>query len=92
MFYRITVDPRLFNQYSDALYYRGSIPCRGKSFFFYISASRPALGPSQCSIQSVLEALSQGLKRAESVADHSPLSSVEAKNGGDIASLPNTSA
>jgi hypothetical protein len=61
---------------------RGSIPGRGKIFFFILS--RPALGPTQHPIQWVPGALSPGIKPPELEADHSPPSSVEVKNGGAI--------
>jgi hypothetical protein len=45
------------------------------------AAYRPALGPTH-PMQSVLEAVSIGVERQKSEADHSPTSSAEVKNGG----------
>jgi hypothetical protein len=42
-------------------------------FIFLLTASRPALGPTQPTIHWVLEVLSPGLKRPGREADHSPL-------------------
>jgi hypothetical protein len=49
-------------------------------FTFTFSASRPALGPTQSSIQWTPESLSMGVKRPRREADHSPPSSAEVKN------------
>jgi hypothetical protein len=54
----------------------GSIPGGGWEFFF-TTASRTALGPTQPSIQWVPGALSLGIKRPGREADHSPPSSAE---------------
>jgi hypothetical protein len=67
---------------------RGSIPGRGKRLFFYCTASRPALRPTQPPIQFVPEALSPGVKGPGREADHSPPTSAEIKNGGAIPPLP----
>jgi hypothetical protein len=40
-------------------------------------SSRPALGPTQPPIQQVPDALSPGVKRQDSEADHSPPTSVK---------------
>jgi hypothetical protein len=42
---------------------RDSIPDRGRGFFFFVSASRPALGPTQPPIQWVPGVLSPKVKR-----------------------------
>jgi hypothetical protein len=58
---------------------RGSIPGRGKRFFS--TSSRPALGPSQPSIQWVQGyALSLGVKQPKREVDHSRQISAEIKN------------
>jgi hypothetical protein len=49
---------------------------------------RPALRPTQPSIQWVLEAPFLVVKRQGREANHSPPSSTEVKNGGAINSLP----
>jgi hypothetical protein len=49
-----------------------------KNFHFCIS-SRPVLGPTPPSIQWVQGALSPGVKRQESEADHSPPTCAEVK-------------
>jgi hypothetical protein len=51
-----------------------------------------ALEPTQPSVQWVPGAVSLGVRRQECVADHSPLSSVEVKNGGAIPPLLSTSS
>jgi hypothetical protein len=61
----------------------GSIFGRGMEFFFFATASRPAVGPTQPPIQDVTRgggALSPGVKRPSGEADHSPPSSAHAKN------------
>jgi hypothetical protein len=70
---------------------RSSIPYRGKIFMFS-TASRPALGPTQPSIQWVSEAISTEVRRQEHETDGSFPSSAEVKTGGAIPSLPNTSS
>jgi hypothetical protein len=50
------------------------------SSFFHITASRPALVPTQPAIQLVPGAISPRLKRPEREANSSPPSSAEAKN------------
>jgi hypothetical protein len=50
---------------------RGSIPGKGKNFFFS-TVSRQALGPIQPNIQWVQGALSPGVKRPGHETDHSP--------------------
>jgi hypothetical protein len=56
--------------------------------FLYSTASRPALGPTQPSIQSVLRAISQRVKRPGSEGDHSHPSSAEVKNCGATPPFP----
>jgi hypothetical protein len=46
------------------------------------------MGPTQPPIQSVLGALSLGVKRPGHVADHTPLSSAEFKNAWSYTSTP----
>jgi hypothetical protein len=62
-----------------------------KNFHFSISA-KSVLGSTQPPIQCVPWALSAGIKRPERKADHSPPTSVEAKNGGSIQPLSHTSS
>jgi hypothetical protein len=57
-----------------------------------VTASRPALGPTQPPIQWVKRALSLGIKWPGREADHSPPCSAEVKNGEAIRPLPNTSS
>jgi len=45
--------------------------------FLFATTPRPALGPTQTSIQWVPGALTPGVKRPGREADHSPLSSAE---------------
>jgi hypothetical protein len=52
----------------------------GLGIFLFTTASRTALEPTQPPIQWVPRALSLGLKRQGSEADHSPPSSAEVKN------------
>jgi hypothetical protein len=56
----------------------------GARNFFYSTASRPALGPTQTSIQWVPGILSSALKLPGREKDHSPPFSAEVKNGGAI--------
>jgi hypothetical protein len=56
---------------------------RTRDFVFSIT-SRLALGPTQTPIQWVPGAVSPEVKRLVHEADHSLLSSAEAKNGGTI--------
>jgi hypothetical protein len=56
--------------------------------FLLITASRPALGPTQPPIQWVPGALSVGVKRLGREADGSPLSSAEVKNAWFYTSTP----
>jgi hypothetical protein len=70
---------------------RGLIPTRGKIFLLSI-ATRPALGPSQPSIQLVLGVLSLRVKWQGHEADHSPPSNTEVKNGGAIPPLSHVSS
>jgi hypothetical protein len=52
---------------------------RGLGIFFFTTASRKALTPTQPPIQWVSGALSLGVKRLGREADHSPPSSAEVK-------------
>jgi hypothetical protein len=56
--------------------------------FLFTTASRTALGPTQPPIQWIPVALSLGVKRPGSEADHSPLSSAEVKNAWSYTSTP----
>jgi hypothetical protein len=53
---------------------------QGLGIFLFTTASRTAVGSTQPSIQWVPGALSLGVKRPESEADHLSLSSAEVKN------------
>jgi hypothetical protein len=67
---------------------QGSIPGRGKRFF-YSTASRPALGPTQPPVQSEIEAFSQRVKRPGHEADHSlPYSAEVNKRGSYTSTTP----
>jgi hypothetical protein len=68
---------------------RGSELSMGEIFLFS-TTSRPAMGPSQPSIQWLPGALSPRVKRQGCEADHSPHSSAEVKKGGSIQPLPHT--
>jgi hypothetical protein len=56
--------------------------------FFFTTASRPALGPTQPPVQLVPGALSLGVKRPGREHDHSPPSSAEVKNAWSYTSTP----
>jgi hypothetical protein len=60
----------------------------GARFNLSSTAFRPALRPTQLHIQWVPGALSLGVKRSGRVAEHSPTSSAELKNVGDIPPFP----
>jgi hypothetical protein len=68
------------------LIFEVSIPGGGWEFFFFTTASKTALGPTQIPIQWVAGALSLGVKRPGREADHLPPSSAEVKEC--IASTP----
>jgi hypothetical protein len=63
---------------------------RGLRIFLFTTASRTALGPTQPPLQWVPGALSLGVKRPGSEADHSPPSSAEIKNERSYTSTPPT--
>jgi hypothetical protein len=65
---------------------QGSIPSTGKISLFS-TASKPASGPTQPSIQWVLGAFSLGMKQLGREADNSPPSSAKVMNGA-IPPLP----
>jgi hypothetical protein len=67
----------------------GSIPGMARLFSTH---SRPALGPTQPPIEWIPGAISPGVKRPGSEADHSSPSSAEVKNGGAIPPLPHMSS
>jgi hypothetical protein len=69
---------------------RGPVPGRDKILLFS-TTSRPSLGPTQPPIHWVPGAISLRLKRQGREADHSPPSSAEVKNGGDIPPVSYTS-
>jgi hypothetical protein len=50
------------------------------------------MGLTKLSVQSALGAISPGVYRPELEADHSPPSSAQVKNGGDIPPLPDMSS
>jgi hypothetical protein len=88
-------DPRERSRYSDWLWSKrprgwNLSPSTGKTFLLYTS-STPVLGPTPPPIQRVLRALSLEVKQLGCEADHSSQSSVEARNGGAIPTLPHTS-
>jgi hypothetical protein len=62
----------------------------GAGNFSLITASRPALGPTQSPIQWVTETLPLGVKRPKREADHSPPSSAEVKKAWSYVSTRNT--
>jgi hypothetical protein len=61
---------------------------QGLGIFLFDTVSRPALGPTQSSIQWVPGELSLGVKRPEREADHSPPSNAEVKNAWSYTSTP----
>jgi hypothetical protein len=70
---------------------RCSNPGIGKIFLFS-TAFKPALGPTQPTIQRIPEALSPGIMWPGREADHPPPSSAEVKNGGAIPPVPHMSS
>jgi hypothetical protein len=52
---------------------------QGLGIFLFTTTSRPALGPTQPSIQWAPDVLSLGVKRSGREADHSPPSNVDVK-------------
>jgi hypothetical protein len=52
----------------------------GAGISFFITMSRPTLGPTLSPIQWILEALSMGVKQAEHQADYSPQFNVKVNN------------
>jgi hypothetical protein len=61
---------------------------RGPGIFFFSTASRTALAPTQPPIQWVRGALSLGVKRPGREADHSPPSSAEVRNAWNYTFTP----
>jgi hypothetical protein len=61
---------------------------RAGIFFFFTTASRPALEPTRPPIQWTPEALSLGVKRPVREAEHSPPSSAEVKVAWSYTSTP----
>jgi hypothetical protein len=61
----------------------------GLGIFHFSTASIPVVGPTQLPFQWVLRALSRGVKRPGSEADHS-LSSVEVKKAWSYTYIPPT--
>jgi hypothetical protein len=59
---------------------RGSIPSRGRDFYFFVTASRETLGLIQPPIQWVSGVLSQTVKWPKRETDHSPPSIAVVKN------------
>jgi hypothetical protein len=66
---------------------RSSSPGRGKIFLFF-TPSRPVPGPTQPPIQCIPRALSSGVKRPGSEADHSPQTIAEVNNTWIYTSTP----
>jgi hypothetical protein len=58
---------------------QGSFPCRGRVFFLFATASRPALWSTQPPIERVPDTLSLEVKRPGHEAGHSLPSSAEVK-------------
>jgi hypothetical protein len=56
--------------------------------FFFATASRPAVVPTQLSIQRLPVVLSPGVKRSGRETDHSPQSSAEGENTWSYTSIP----
>jgi hypothetical protein len=88
-FHEYTLDSSVGTAKGHGLDRPGSIPGKGKTFFSS-TASRPALGPIQPSIQIVPGALSPEVKRPGREADNSPPSSAEVKIGEAIPPFPHT--
>jgi hypothetical protein len=65
---------------------------QGQEIDFFSIKSKPALGPTQLSIQWVPESVFPGVKQQRSEADRSPPSNAEVKNGGVMPPLANTSS
>jgi hypothetical protein len=57
-------------------------------FLLFATASRPALGPTQSSVQWVPEYFTPGMKRRERGVDRSPQSNAEVKNAWSYTSIP----
>jgi len=67
---------------------RGSIPDRGRNFFLFVTAFRPALGSTQPPVQLDTAALSPGVKRPACETDNASPSSTEVKNAWSCTSTP----
>jgi hypothetical protein len=67
---------------------RGFESRQGLGIFLFITASRPALGPTQPPIKWVPRTLLLGLKRQGCEADHSPPCNAEFKNACGYTSTP----
>jgi pimeloyl-ACP methyl ester carboxylesterase len=59
-----------------------------QGYGIFLSAFRPALGPTQSPTQWVVEAISLGVKRERREGDHLPPSSVETMNAWSYTSTP----
>jgi hypothetical protein len=67
----------------------GSIPGRSNDgIFFFATASRETLGPTQPLIQWVPAPVTPGVKRPAREVEHSPSSSAEIKNPWSYTSTP----
>jgi hypothetical protein len=74
--------------YFTLLYFTLRFDSRQRLWVSFTTASGPTLGPTQPPIQWVSGALSLGVKRPGSEADHSHRSSAEAKNAWSYTSTP----
>jgi len=63
-------------------------PRQGQGMFLLVTASRPALEPTQYPIKWEPGVVSLEVKRSVSEVDHSPASSAEVKNAWSYTSIP----
>jgi hypothetical protein len=81
-------DSSVVQRWATGWMIRGSCPTRGVGIYLFTTAPRPALGPTQPSIQWVPGALSLGVKWLGREADHSPPCSAEITNALSYTSTP----